>query len=135
MMPEMDDGTTESGAKERNGLSEDELRALSAGWPRVSHALKWEVDLVCSVANRMFAVLSTLGPDRGRLSFRVEPERFVELSQRSGMAPAPYAGNPFWIRVVKPEAFTSAELAAFVRRSYELVRASLSKQLQAGLDD
>jgi predicted DNA-binding protein (MmcQ/YjbR family) len=114
-------------------MRDTDLDALCAAWPGVTRSIKWEVDLVYSVANKMFAVLCTLGPERGRLSFKVDSERFLELSDQPGMAPAPYMARAFWISVTEPERFSHDELAAFVRRSYELVRANLSKKAQAAL--
>ena len=115
------------------GLRPDDIDALCARWPGVASAMKWEVDRVYTVANKMFAVLCTLGPERGRLSFKVDPERFLELSAQPGMAPAHYMARAFWISVTEPERFAYEELAGFVRRSYELVRSGLSKKLQAQL--
>jgi len=51
------------------------------------------------------------------------------------MAPAPYTARVFWISVTEPERFAQTELAAFVRRSYELVRANLPKKTQAALGE
>lgn len=121
--------------KAATGMGEDELAALCAGWPGVTRSIKWEVDLVYSVANKMFAVMCTIGPERGRLSFKVDAERFLELSDQPGMAPAHYTARAFWISVTEPERFARDELAGYVRRSYELVRGNLSKKLQATLAD
>ena len=115
------------------GLREDDLDALCARWPGATRSIKWEVDLVWSVAGKMFAVLCTLGPERGRLSFKVEPERFLELTDQPGYVPAPYMARAFWVSATEPERFTQAELAGFVRRSYELVREALPKKTQAAL--
>jgi predicted DNA-binding protein (MmcQ/YjbR family) len=117
------------------GMRDTDLDALCADWPGVARSIKWEVDLVYSVANKMFAVMCTLGPERGRLSFKVEPDRFVELTEQPGMAPAPYTARVFWLSVTEPERFAQTELAAFVRRSYELVRANLPKKTQAALGE
>jgi predicted DNA-binding protein (MmcQ/YjbR family) len=117
------------------GMTVEQLDAMCAGWPGVSRSIKWEVDLVQSVANKMFAVMCTLGAERGRLSFRVDTERFLELTEQPGMAPAPYMARAFWISVTEPERFTHAELVAYVRRSYELVRSNLPKKTQAGLGE
>jgi predicted DNA-binding protein (MmcQ/YjbR family) len=115
------------------GLNEQELGELCARWPGVGRSMKWEVDLVCTVANKMFAVLCTLGPERGRLSFRVDTERFLELTDQPGMMPAPYMARAFWVSVTEPERFEQAELAGFVRRSYELVAAGLPKKTRTAL--
>ena len=117
------------------GIRDSDLDALCADWPGVARSIQWEVDLVYSVANKMFAVMCMLGPERGRLSLKVDPDRFLELTAQPGMTPAPYTARSFWISVTEPERFTTTDLAAYVRRSYELVRANLSKKTQAALAD
>jgi len=110
------------------------LEALCAGWPGVASSVKWEDDLVFSVAGKMFVVTGLRGPHKGRISFKVDKDRFLELTDQPGMMPAPYMARAFWISITEPERFSAAQLDAFVRRSYELVRAGLSKKLQARLD-
>lgn len=117
-----------------SGMRDADLDDLCARWPGATRAIKWEVDLVWSVAGKMFVALCTLGPDRGRLSFKVEPEQYAALSGRPGMMPAPYTGSMFWISVTEPERFSTADLAAWVRGSYDLVRATLPKKTQDTLD-
>jgi hypothetical protein len=48
---------------------------LIGTWPGVSEGIKWGADLVFSVGGRMFCVLDT--DDSGRLSFKVDDERFL----------------------------------------------------------
>jgi len=116
------------------GMSVEQLDALCAQWPGATRSIKWEVDLVWSVAGKMFAVMCTLGPERGRVSFKVETERFLELTDQPGFMPAPYMARAFWISVCEPQNFAEADLAAYVRQSYDLVRAGLPKKTQAALD-
>ena len=114
-------------------MNEHELASLAGGWAGVSSSIKWEDDLVYSVAGKMFAVLCLRGPDRGRLSFKVDPERFLELTDQPGIVPAHYMARAFWITLTEPERFERAQVDAFVRHSYELVRANLTKRMQAKL--
>ena len=122
------------GSKEK-GLDEQQIAAFCGGWPGVTSSIKWEVDRVFSVANKMFCVICTIGPDRGRFSFKVETDRFLELTEQPGMIPAPYMARAFWVSITEPARFSDDETRAFVRRSYELVRSGLSKKLQARLGD
>jgi len=115
------------------GMSEQQLDALCSAWPGVTRSIKWEVDLVYSVAGKMFVVMCNIGPERGRFSFKVDTERFLELTEQPGMGPAPYMARAFWVSVTEPEQFANSELAGYVRRSYELVRANLPKKTQASL--
>jgi len=114
-------------------LTIEQLDALCAALPGATRSIKWEVDLVWSVGGKMFVVYCTLGNERGRVSFKVDTERFLELSDQPGMMPAPYMARAFWISVAEPERFSSRTLEAHVRRSYDLVRAGLSKRMQATL--
>ena len=116
-------------------MNEAELKSLSKDWPGVASAVKWDNDLVFTVAGKMFAVYCLHGPHRGRVSFKVDAERFLELTAQPGIAPAHYMARAFWISVVEPERFATDELAGFVRRSYELVRANLPKKTQAALGE
>ncbi len=116
------------------GLSIEQLDALCAQWPGAARSIKWEVDLVWSVSGKSFAVMCMLGPERGRVSFRVEPERFLELSEQSGFMPAAHMAHAFWISVSEPQNFREADLSGYVRQSYDLVRAALPKKARAALD-
>jgi len=110
-----------------------ELEKFSSDWPGVVAAGSREDEFVLSVAGRAFAALCLCGPERDRLSFAVEAGQFVELTSQPGIVPAHYPARPFWITLTEPERFARAQLEGFVRRSYELVRAGLSKHQQATL--
>ena len=119
----------------QQGLDEQQLGAFVGAWPGVTRSIKWEVDLVYSVAGKMFVVMCTIGPERGRFSFKVDTDRFLELTEQPGMMPAPYMARAFWVSVTEPERFARSELEGYVQRSYELVRANLPKKTQATLAD
>lgn len=114
-------------------MDERTLRALTADWPGVSADLKWDDDLCFLVGGKMFCVLSLAGRERGKLSFKVEDARFLELTDRPGFRPAPYLARAHWVRLDDPSVLPRAELEAFVRRAYERVRAKLTKKQQREL--
>jgi len=116
-------------------MTEAELDSICGSWPGVTRSIKWEVDLVYSVANKMFAVLCTLGLERGRLSFKVDPERFLELTDQEGIAPAPYMARAFWVTLANPTQFGKVQMEKFLHRSYELVVEKLPKKTQAKLGE
>lgn len=120
-------------AKVTMGLSAAQLQTLCAGWPGVTQDIKWGIDLVFSVGGKMFAVTPSDGSEGGRLSFKVADERFLELTDQPGIMPAPYMARAHWISIVEPQRFARAELESLVRDAYVLVRARLTKKLQATL--
>ena len=106
---------------------------LCSAWAGARAAVRREDELVISVADRAFVTLCLCGPERDRISFAVDAGHFVELTTQPGIVPAHYAARPFWITLTEPERFARQRIDQFVRRSYELVRASLSKRQQAAL--
>lgn len=107
------------------------LRALVAKWPGTTEDIKWGSDLVFSVGGKMYCVLDTGGS--GRLSFKVEDDLFLALTDRPGIVPAPYLARAHWVSLAEPGALAAAELRALLRRSYELVRSKLLKGEQRRL--
>lgn len=110
-----------------------ELKKLCGAWPGATAAVRREDELVLSVAGRAFVTLCLCGPERDRLSFAVDAGKFVELTAQPGIVPAHYAARPFWITLTEPEHFAREQIDQFVRRSYELVSAALSKRQQQAL--
>jgi predicted DNA-binding protein (MmcQ/YjbR family) len=117
--------------KHASGLTAAQLEALCRHWPGVTRDTKWGVDAVFSVGGKMFAVMPSDGSEGGRLSFKVADDRFLELTDQPGIIPAPYLARAHWISITEPSRFTTAELAAFILDAYVLVRAKLTKKLQA----
>ena len=120
-------------AKASCGLTAKQLEQLCTRWPGVTRDIKWGGDLVFSVGGKMFVVTPLDGAEGGRLSFKVEDERFLELTDQPGIIPAPYMARAHWVSVVEPQRFATLELEAFIRQAYTLVRAKLTKKLQAEL--
>lgn len=114
-------------------MNATDLENLSASWPGVASSIKWEDDLVFTVAGKMFAVFCLRGPHRQRLSFKVDPERFLELTDQPGISPAAYMARAFWISIAEPDRFARTKMIEFLRHSYDLVRGGLSKKQQAAL--
>ncbi|MET3651326.1 MmcQ/YjbR family DNA-binding protein [Dyella japonica] len=114
------------------GITPAQLEKLCVRWPGVTKDIKWGADLVFSVGGKMFAVMPA---DGGRVSFKVEDERFLELTDQPGMIAAPYLARARWVSVVEPKRFTTDELSALIRTAYGLIRAKLTKKLQAELGE
>ena len=114
------------------------LRDWVGGWPGVEASIKWGEDLVFSVAGKMFCVTRADQAGEhgaGAVSFKVEDDRVLELTERPGFQPAPYLARSHWVMVEEPGCLPPDELRALLRRSYELVREKLPKKTQRELAD
>lgn len=89
--------------------------------------------LVYSVGGRNFAWFKTSEPERWRFSFRVTPERFVELTDMPGVKPARYMARFRWVTIVKVEEFPPDYLRELVGWSYRHAAQSLSRRRRLAL--
>jgi predicted DNA-binding protein (MmcQ/YjbR family) len=110
-------------------LDFEKAKALCRTFPGCTEDIKWGADAVFSVGGKMFAATASEVPSKG-ISFKVEDERFLELTDPPGILPAPYLARAKWVYVESADALDEREAAALLRRSYELVFARLTKKLQ-----
>ena len=111
----------------------DSAREFCLALPHATESVQWGNDLVMKVAGKMFAVM-VLEPARVWISFKCSPEDFAELTERSGIVPAPYSARYHWIALETRDALTTAELKHQLRRSYDLVFEKLPKKTRAALE-
>jgi predicted DNA-binding protein (MmcQ/YjbR family) len=109
----------------------DQLRELCLSFPGTTEQIQWGDHLLFKVGGKMFAIAS-LEPADVWLSLKASPEKFVGLTERPGVIPAPYLARAKWIALQSQEALPKHELAELLRESYDMVLAKLpQKALQA----
>jgi predicted DNA-binding protein (MmcQ/YjbR family) len=109
----------------------DWLRRYCLTFPQATESVQWEA-LVFKVAGKMFAV-AALEPGKSFLTIKCPPEKFDELLERPGIAPAPYLGRAKWIALEDPDAVSQRELKAMITDSYDSVVAKLPKKTREAL--
>jgi predicted DNA-binding protein (MmcQ/YjbR family) len=109
------------------------VQKFCASLPAATYDVKWGIDLVYSVGAKMFAVACADNEGRPTVSFKVDVERFLELTDRKGFIPAPYLARVKWVQIVDLKAVNDAELKALITRSHELVAAGLTRKMRASL--
>ena len=89
--------------------------------------------MVYAVGNKKFAYFKTSAPERWRFSVRVEPTRFIELTDIRGVKPARYRGRYHWITIVSVRSFPAPYLAELVQWSYDKALGALSRKRREAL--
>ena len=102
------------------------LRQYCLSLPAATEDIKWGNDLVFSVGGKMFCVASLEAPFQ--FSFKVKEEEYEELSVREGFMPAPYMARNKWVLVKNPSKLNKKDREAYIRESYEMIKAKLSKK-------
>lgn len=115
-------------------MEAETLRKLCLQWPAVTEDIKWGNDLCFLVAEKMFCI-SSLDPPF-KISFKVPDDDFEELSVSGGFIPAPYMARAKWVQVNDLSRLSKGQWEQYIRQSYELVKARLSKKIKNiyGLD-
>jgi predicted DNA-binding protein (MmcQ/YjbR family) len=110
----------------------DQLRNLCLSFPGVAEQIQWGDDLLFKVGGKMFA-LTPLEPARLWLCIKADPEEFAELTERPGVIPAPYLARAKWVAIESPDTLPQSEVAALLRKSYDLVAAKLPRAVRESL--
>ena len=104
-------------------------KAVCRTFPGATEDLKWGEVKVFSVGGKMFAATNADLPAM-RISFKVDDDRFLELTDRPGIIPAPYMARLKWVYTDDPKALSDSETTQLLRRSYELAFGKLTKKMQ-----
>lgn len=112
--------------------SREGFEAFVATLPATTINPQWEA-LVAKVGGKVFCLL---GDDAGHrpsaLVFKVSEIAFDGLVEIEGIDQAPYFAKRQWVRV-SPGALETDLLAGYIRQSYALVSAKLTRKVRAEL--
>ena len=109
------------------------IQKFCAALPHATGDIKWGVDQVYSIGGKMFCVAFVDAKKSPTVSFKVDDDLFLSLSDRAGFIPAPYMARAKWVQVIELKKVSDAELKALIQRSYDLVSLKLTKKLRAEL--
>lgn len=113
-----------------------QLKTFCSSFPGATQTLYGEPYnfLVYHVGAKKFAYFKTSAPERWRFSIRVDPDRFIELTDVPGVKPARYRGRYHWVTIVSVQQFPAEYLAELVKCSYERALGSLSMARRRAID-
>lgn len=113
-------------------MKQSALRKICNSLPGATENIQWGEDRVFKIGGKMFAC-SGIERD-SKYSFKVDADRFLELTDLVGVVPAPYLARAKWIQI-DPNVceLPDAEIETLVRESYAMVLGKLSKRLKAEL--
>ena len=109
-------------------MSFESLHRHCASLPGATIDIKWGTQECHCVGTRMFAIFTV---EQGRvraLSFKCDPERFLELTDVPGLVPAPYLARAHWVQIRDPRALPLGQARALLARSHALVLARLTRR-------
>ena len=113
----------------------DEFTAHCKSLPHSTYVCQWGGSHVWKIGGKVYAIA---GDDNGEItgvSFKVTPIAFHILKEQPGCRGAPHLASRGmkWIQRTGDETMSDAELLTYIRDSYRLVAAGLTKKLQKEL--
>ena len=108
------------------------IRKLCMSFPGATEVIQWGGERVFKVVGKMFAVISA-ARDADAMSFKASDESFRLLTELPGLTPAPYLARAQWVRIAPLAALPDGDLAAYLRRAYEIVAGGLPKKVRDAL--
>lgn len=102
-----------------------------AGLAGTSLVDQWDSH-VAKVGDKVFVLLGA-NEDGAALTFKCSEESFEMLTTLDGVGQAPYFAKRKWVSVAATAPLSASELEAYVRRSYELVAAGLTRKARQAL--
>lgn len=99
--------------------------------PHTIEDVKWGNDLVFSIeGGKMFCVFGFENDAWTGMSFKVDDDRFLEMTDRPQFVPAPYMARARWVLLTSLEGIELAEVRELITRSHQLYFAKLPKRQQ-----
>jgi len=109
----------------------DTLRGICLAYPGTTEEVQWGDHLLFKVAGKMFCITDLT--DANSTAFKVPDDDFDELSASDVFIPAPHMARAKWVKVVQPSALKLPDWKRYIAGSYALVKAKLSRKVQAAL--
>jgi predicted DNA-binding protein (MmcQ/YjbR family) len=104
----------------------EDIRAFCKKLPGTTEDVKWGNDLCFCIGAKMYCVLPLIGELSA--TFKVTAEEFDELSVSEGFMPAPYLARNKWVCLKDVTVLKRKELEAYIKQSYELIKAKVPKK-------
>ena len=99
----------------------DWIRALCLSFPEVTEDMPWGDDLCFKVRGKIFVGIVLADGRFPRITLKSSPERFHDLLEIEGIAPAAYVGRYKWVTLANCNVLPARKLEDLIRQSYALV--------------
>ncbi len=111
------------------------MDAFCGSLAHATHVVQWGDASVSKIGGKVFAIGGWSGADKFAISFKCSKTSFAILSELPGLRPAPYLASRglLWMQRIDDGALGDHDLKEYVRQSYAMVLAALSKKMQGAL--
>ncbi len=115
-------------------MTYQEFDSFCASLPATTYVEQWGGAHVWKVGAKVFAI-GGWEKDGPAFTFKATPLGFEMMKSAPGLRPAPYLASRglSWLQRVDESSLSDQDLRAYLRKSHELVAASLTRQARQAL--
>ncbi len=116
-------------------MTRDDYDAFCRNLPHATHVVQWGDASVWKIGGKVFAIGGWSQGDEFAVSFKCSKTSFAILSELPGLRPAPYLASRglSWVQRVDARSLGDRDLKQYIRQSYAMILAALSKRTQEAL--
>ena len=111
-------------------MTYEDFNAFCAALPGTTYVMQWGGSHVWKIGGKVFAVGGWDAENQGpAFTFKASELAYEMLREQAGLRPAPYLASRGlkWIQHYGTPGLSDAELADYLRESYEMVRPARSR--------
>src|SRR5580704_4135252 len=111
-------------------MTHEDYDAFCAGLPHAAHVVQWGDASVWKGGGKVFAIGGWSDSPEFAVTFKCSKTSFAVLKDLPGIRPAPYLASRclLWLQRMDDRSLTDEELKDYLRRSYTLVAAALTRK-------
>lgn len=113
----------------------DEYNALCKSIPHSAHVVQWGGAHVWKIGGKVYAIAGWSDGEDLAVTFKCSDIAFETMRNAEGVRPAPYLASRGmkWLQRTHEGAISDANLKDYLRESYSLVAAGLTKKIRKEL--
>jgi predicted DNA-binding protein (MmcQ/YjbR family) len=114
-------------------MNADEFHIAALDLPGAAFDVKWGSERTYCIGGKIFATAGRLGDPNPLYGFKASDLTFELLLDQGLARPMPYIGRAKWALLVRHNALPPDELMTYVKRSYDMIAAKLTKAVRVSL--
>ncbi|MEM9619417.1 MAG: MmcQ/YjbR family DNA-binding protein [Pseudomonadota bacterium] len=113
----------------------EDYNSFCGALPHSTHVVQWGGAHVWKIGGKVYAIAGWSDDEELAVTFKCSDMAFEVMQAAEGVRPAPYLASRGmkWLQRTHEAAISDAELKSYIRESYNIVAAGLTKKLQREL--
>lgn len=114
-------------------MTRDEFDQYCGSLKSTTNVVQWGGSSVWKIGGKVFAIHSGQDEDAHTMSFKCSELNYQILTELDDIQRAPYLTQGNWIQITSEKAMNNQDIKDYIKDSYAIIAAKLTKKLRAEL--